>query len=874
MEVTLFNQLQSLIYNYSQLDPPFPQTKNPLYSRAYEILSNKKIDQYFPDFTSILRQILLNEDYLKNAISLKIPVNDEIPEISRWRKFNFKCTEYNNYFEIKPEKWFSNIKWLGMENHTPEDNWYFVEKKPKPKQIPSDIFIKKTIGYKTYNSFAQREALASMLVMPFGSSLLVSLPTGSGKSLLFQYPILVQKNWKSVTIVIVPTTSLALDQERRIKDELIKKKIVVDHRLAWSYSLNDKEKRIIKSKIINGSQGILFVSPEAVVNNLLPSLFKAVKADLINYIVIDEAHLISEWGDSFRVEYQTLAGIRNGLLNYAGNKPFKTLLLSATFSNECLNFISNFDSTKEKPLQIISSIYLRPEPTYYVSKVNEEVKHKKVLEMLHYVPRPVIIYTSLKKDAKNLKNMIQKHGFTKIGLYDSDTSSSQSALIIKEWASNKLDFVVATSAFGVGVDKNNVRTVIHASVPETMDRYYQEVGRSGRDGNSSVSILLYSDEDLVNALYLNGSDYKNFKDIVPNYKRNNNIFIGPDTAYDRWTKLIRNSKQKKINGTNFFVLDISITGPRSNIDAQTDKNQYWNRFTLLNMAKANMIKISSLEPDKEQLSELDLNNELERKKFWDDFFTNLPIEIIDNHHGDKDNFTNKFTQGLNYFKNEKTTSLRHVFDVISKKKSVENALEEIYTLNFKNKSINVLKTCSGCPFEPDGYNLNFLEPEVITITHNNQNEDLWIKEWEKFSKHKIFLYYNRKSKNLKDNLKRALEIFVNKYDVLQVFFNDENDINDFSKDIEKMFFLDNLENLYSNEDIVQSLSNSTVTILSNWEVHKKFDSKYTKGLNKYKRNYIILPDDIMDSDNYRTRIFHENENDYLLLDNFIKRELK
>jgi len=873
MDNTLYNKLQLFINEYPDEDQFISDITDPIYYRVFEILCNKDIVKYFPDFASLIRQILVNEGNLSNALSLRIPDNNKFPEISKWRQFSFLCTEFKGYYEIKPDIWFSSLKWVGLDFENPSNYWYKLEQKRKIFSINSDPFIKNKLDFNSYSSFAQREALASMLSMPNGSTLLVNLPTGSGKSLLFQYPVLTKKIWKSLTLVVIPTTSLALDQERRVIEILKYNKTPINHRLAWSYKLTDEEKKNIKLNIINGSQGILFVSPEAVVNNLLPSLYKAVKANLINYLFIDEAHLIAEWGDNFRIEYQSLAGIRNGLLNDSGDKPFKTLLLSATLSNECIDFIDTFYSTEDNPIQIISSIYLRPEPKYYVTKVDDNIKYKKVIELLNYVPRPVIIYTSFKSDAKYLSKKIIDSGFSKVAIYDGDTSSKQSELIVNNWATNKLDFIIATSAFGVGIDKNNIRTIIHATVPETLDRYYQEVGRGGRDGQSSISILIYSDQDKSNAIILNGTNVREFKDFVPNIKQNSKPnYISPIKGFGRWKKLIQNAEEVNINNNFYYLLDTSITGSTKNIDAQTDRNQYWNRFTLLTMAKSNMIKISSIKPNHDNLNNIDFADEQQKEIFWDNYFSKIPIQILDYKHKNSDNFVNKFQLGLDFFKNSKKKSLQYVFDVINNKNSMENVLDEMYSFNFKDKTIDITKTCSGCPFEPNGYNLDYLEPFISSITKIKKSNDIWHKKWSQFSNHKIYIYYENNSKTLKEDLKKAVEVFINKYDIIQLFYNDYKDIKYYTKDIEKMFFIDDIKDQIINKNIVKCLNNSSLTLLTNWDIQISFDSKYTLGLTQYNSNFVLLPNDIISNDNYRKRIFYEKDNEYITLKQFIKQE--
>ncbi|CAN0522970.1 unnamed protein product, partial [Scytosiphon promiscuus] len=181
----------------------------------------------------------------------------------------------------------------------------------------------------------QREAVRSAFLLPPGKTLIIALPTGSGKSFVAQAPVLVRGLEGPVTICVVPTTALALDQARQtaniLKTRFPRRDVPI---LAWHAGLSADERLAVKTAIRQGTQGILYCSPEGVTGALLPALYDAAEAGLLAYLVIDEAHLISQWGDGFRPAFQMLAGIRRGLLARCGDRPFKTLLMSATLTPE------------------------------------------------------------------------------------------------------------------------------------------------------------------------------------------------------------------------------------------------------------------------------------------------------------------------------------------------------------------------------------------------------------------------------------------------------------------------------------------------------------------------------------------------------------
>ena len=145
---------------------------------------------------------------------------------------------------------------------------------------------------------------------------------------------------------------------------------------------------------------------------------------------------------------------------------------------------------------MISAVHLRPEPQYWFSHADSFTeKESKVLEALRYAPRPFILYVTKQQDCVKWEKILKSNGYERIARFDGKTSDTDRKHIIDAWIKNKLDGVLATSAFGVGIDKGDVRTVIHATIPETLDRFYQEVGRGGRDGKPSVSLVIYEDSD-------------------------------------------------------------------------------------------------------------------------------------------------------------------------------------------------------------------------------------------------------------------------------------------------------------------------------------------------------------------------------------------
>ena len=142
---------------------------------------------------------------------------------------------------------------------------------------------------------------------------------------------------------------------------------------------------------------------------------------------------------------------------------------------------------------VVSGIYLRPEPRYAMKHFGTHgERKKKVLEAVFKAPRPFILYVTRPEEADDWTHFLKANGLGRIAAFTGETPTNQRRLLMAAWSNNNLDGMVATSAFGLGVDKNDVRCVIHATLPESLDRFYQEVGRSGRDGLASASLLLLS----------------------------------------------------------------------------------------------------------------------------------------------------------------------------------------------------------------------------------------------------------------------------------------------------------------------------------------------------------------------------------------------
>ena len=447
-------------------------------------------------------------------------------------------------------------------------------------------------GFRYYKSLSQKIAVTGALNMPDGYTALISLPTGGGKSLITQ-AMAFQKE-SGLTIVVVPTVSLAMDQERVGRENI---KVANPEEIYCYYGDPQCDKNAIYNGLINRTLRLLFISPEALIKNeyLRKLIDDANKTGYLKNIIIDEAHIVIEWGNFFRVDYQCLEPWRNALFH--DNDKLRTVLLSATFEKTTVNMLKEMFSVSEKWLEIRCDA-LRKEPRFNLIKAKSySDKKRKLTELLNVLPRPMIVYVTSPDQAESIKKLAIENGFQNVVTFTGATKGGARKKIIEEWSNNEYDLIVATSAFGVGVDKPDVRTVLHMYVPENANKYYQELGRGGRDGLPSLSIMcVYPQEDLDSAFYLT-TKVLSAKKIV-----------------GRWNSMLNSPSSKRYLDT--YALDTSVKPNYSDADYAEDANSAdikWNIYVILLLRRKGLINILEMlvEPGSEKyVIRVRINNDL------------------------------------------------------------------------------------------------------------------------------------------------------------------------------------------------------------------------------------------------------------------------
>jgi len=450
-----------------------------------------------------------------------------------------------------------------------------IEMRRADESIPGDGLLFAATGKTRYLSQAQKDAVEACFHLPPGATLLVSLPTGSGKSHCILLPAWFDSHGGrkpgGTALVIVPTVALALDQERRA-NEYFPQAYNEEYR-PWSLtgSTLPQNRFFIREGLRKGTLPLLFTSPESVLDTEIYDIcMDAARRGHLRRVVIDEAHIIESWGAGFRAEFQFLATFRKNLMQVAPQKP-TTILLSATVSRYCSNLLRTLFSEGDQFVHL-SANRLRPEIAYWFSRVPDRDKRdKQVQEALYHLPRPAILYVNRPDEAEGWVERLRQQGFRRIAAFSGNTDPRERERILNEWNRDNLDMIVATSAFGLGVDKADVRTVIHAALPENLDRFYQEVGRGGRDGMSSISLLCTTDRD-----------YERTFDTI---KRSR---ITVEKALERWEGMLSN----KVFTTNReMVLDLNAVPTLRPELRPGELHRDWNTHILLMMQRAELIDI-------------------------------------------------------------------------------------------------------------------------------------------------------------------------------------------------------------------------------------------------------------------------------------------
>ena len=347
--------------------------------------------------------------------------------------------------------------------------------------------LKAVFGYDSFRP--GQEAVINAILK--GRDILAVMPTGAGKSLCYQVPAMLLSG---ITLVISPLISLMQDQVKALNEAGVNAAFI-------NSSLSEKELNDTFKNAYKGHYKIIYVAPERLMSEGFISFAKSVE---ISMVTVDEAHCISQWGQDFRPSYMDIAEF----INILDKRPI----------------ISAFTATATQNVRedIICSLWLS-DPYFLVTGFDRENlffqvdkpqnKERFILDFIgRHRGESGIIYCATRKNVDSLYTLLRKQHIS-VGKYHAGMSNEERKQMQNDFVFDYTSIVIATNAFGMGIDKSNVRFVIHYNMPSSMENYYQEAGRAGRDGLNSECILLFSPQDIIINRFL--LEHKDFSDIDP-----------------------------------------------------------------------------------------------------------------------------------------------------------------------------------------------------------------------------------------------------------------------------------------------------------------------------------------------------------------------
>ena len=334
------------------------------------------------------------------------------------------------------------------------------------EKSPLDI-LKQYWGYESFRPL-QEDIIQSVLQ---GRDTLALLPTGGGKSLCYQIPALCRDG---ICIVVSPLIALMKDQVQQLQDRNISA-------VAVYAGMHYRDIDRVFDNCAHGHYKLLYLSPERLTTELARERIKRMR---VNLLAVDEAHCVSQWGYDFRPPYLQIPEIREWLPGVP------VLALTATATQPVVTDIQEKLAFKNQ--QVFFQSFARDNLSFAV--VQEDAKDQKLLEILRKIPGCAVVYVRNRRRTKEIAQLLRQNriaaDYYHAGLNMEERSAKQDA-----WIRNKTRVIVATNAFGMGIDKPDVRLVVHMDLPDSLEAYYQEAGRGGRDGKRAFAVLLYNQAD-------------------------------------------------------------------------------------------------------------------------------------------------------------------------------------------------------------------------------------------------------------------------------------------------------------------------------------------------------------------------------------------
>src|ERR1022692_628770 len=521
------------------------------------------------DIVALTRQVLLEASARNNTNPLPAPADSFLPSAEQWRMASCEVQPTaSGKLNVWARHWSPGQLGGPATDAAAADltQVYLGHDSPQRRRLdgsPADPFWFLTLRHEHYLSVGQRQAARSVMLAPAGSTTIVCLPTGHGKTDVVLAAALLAPRGRGICLIVVPTVILAFDMERRVRRIFEQAGTPSpEGRYAYAGTMDGDGKSQIIDDVRAGRQRVLITSPEAMAQSLLAPLEDAAVAGFLTQLVIDEAHLVEQWGNDFRPSFQTIASQRRSWIRNAppGRAP-RTVAMSAGLT------------------EIVWAAELRREPSYYVETFPDaDTRREAVIEAVTLLPRPMALYVSKREDATEWVSQLRASGLHRVTEVTGKSGDKARRAALEGWSArrsggsedrSRFDVLVGTSALGLGVDLPDVKTVVHACIPETVDRYYQEVGRSGRDGSPCLSYLATAPADRSVAEDLNAQ-----------------AIITAERAWERWRAMFQS--RQPADGP---VYHIDLDARPADLSEGFGRSRTWNIRILNLMARAKLIDL-------------------------------------------------------------------------------------------------------------------------------------------------------------------------------------------------------------------------------------------------------------------------------------------
>ncbi|WP_299045559.1 ATP-dependent DNA helicase RecQ [uncultured Polaribacter sp.] len=373
-----------------------------------------------------------------------------------------------------------------------------------PKQILSHFW-----GFKDF-IFPQETVINAVLEK---QDVIALLPTGAGKSICFQIPALA---FDGICLVISPLIALMQDQVENLSKKNIKASCIPN-------GASQDEIITLFDNLKFGGYKFLYLSPERLQSRFIQEKIKELT---VNLIAIDEAHCISEWGHDFRPSYRNIKILKDihPTINY--------IALTATANKKVIeDIVTNLSLTTPN---IFKKSFFKENLAYQLFKVEDKLG--RLIQIFTKTRNPAIVYVNSRKKTIEISNFLNNNGF-KSGFYHGGLTGTEKQMAYDNWITESTPIIVATNAFGMGIDKDNIKLVIHYNLPSSIENYVQECGRAGRNNKKAFAALLYNNEDLSllkNQLESTSPSIREIKEILKNLYQHFRIPFGelPLESYD------------------------------------------------------------------------------------------------------------------------------------------------------------------------------------------------------------------------------------------------------------------------------------------------------------------------------------------------------